>query len=149
MRQELHELLEHALAECIADVLLLVLGARDGDGFREYAVVPPSDGRGEEGKLVVAHAGDLLGVLAHARLVGVDDRQPELGVRALQLPWDVTVQAVVVQDHVEVAAAPVRVLADGNVATVRVAVQGRASPEYHLIEYARERGGYLVAVDAV
>lgn len=75
--------------------MLLLLGrAREGYGFGEHAVVAAGDGGGEERELLVGYAGDFFGVFAHARLVGVDYGEPELGVGAAEGDGDVAVESI-------------------------------------------------------
>ncbi len=143
------ELLQQAVAHSVGDDLLLLLGARGDDGVGDGAVVAPRDGAGEEGEFVVGDAGDFVGVLSHARLVGVDNGEPELGVVPLELLRDLAVQAVVVEDDVEVRFPAGGVFPDGDVAAVRVAVEWGTLAEDHLVENAGQRCGYLVPVYAV
>lgn len=155
LAEQLDEVGEQALLQRVAHLLLLVGGARLQHGALavEDAPVAAGDGGGEERELLVVNVGDLLGVLAHALHVAVDDGEPHLGVGALQVARDVAVEAVVVEDDVEVVAAaqaaPGLVLADGEVAAVGVAVQGCVVAEDHFVEDTGEAGGDFVAVDAV
>lgn len=150
LTQQLNQLLQHTLAQCSGYILLLIRCPRTSHALlRENLVIPSRDRAGEQRELLVRDTGHLVCVLAHARLVCLDHRQPQLGVVAAQLARDLPVQAVIVEDDVEVVTPAVRVGADGDVAAVRIAVERGIVAEDHLVEDVCERCRDFVAVDSV
>ncbi|KAI6749178.1 hypothetical protein HG531_008125 [Fusarium graminearum] len=90
------------------------------------AVVPTSDCRGEKWKVLVLDTSNFVGILLHAVHVTINNREPHLGVRSTHGKFDVTIQTMVIQYDIKVWPAAktstTGVLADRDVATVRVAV---------------------------
>lgn len=154
LAQELDQILQQPVPQCVANDLLLGACAARCHAprvlLREDRVVAPRDRAREQRKVLVFYPRRLVRVPSHTRLVCVQHCEPEFCVRATQPHGDVAVEPVVVEDDVEVGAAPaIRVMADSNVAAVGVAVQGRVGAKDHFVEDAGEGCRDLVAVDVV
>ena len=99
--------------------------------------------------LVRSNPSNLVGIFAHARLVRLDDGQPELRVRSTDLHRDITIKTVIVKDDVKVRLSSSIIPPDRDIAAVRITVQRGVFAKDHLVEDAGQSGRHLVAVDPV